>query len=131
MIVAVLLWRRPVQSPTGRERPQATVQSTNTLTLTANNTPVVTPKAAPLSSVNKSSGVIGTDAERLEKLKEIVESKNVPVDFFGLVIDQDSNPIPGVTIKSGVRHWTMPDPNAEVVGADEIPLEATTLGIPS
>jgi hypothetical protein len=60
------------------------------------------------------------------RLEQDIASKNIPVDFYGLVIDQNSNPLPGVEIKSGVRHWKMVPPEYGLVGADEIPLKATT-----
>ncbi len=32
-------------------------------------------------------------------------SMNVPIDFWGRIIDQDKNPIAGVRLLAGVRHW--------------------------
>jgi hypothetical protein len=44
---------------------------------------------------------------RLERLEQALEAKNVPLDFYGKVIDQDSNSLAGVKIKLAVRHWGM------------------------
>jgi hypothetical protein len=125
LIVALLFWRRPVQPPVKTEQPQTVVQTAN-VPITTATPPAVAPTPAPVPTVNQPPLVPGTDAERLEKIREQVETANVPVYLYGVVIDQDSNAVPGVKIKSTVRHWTMPNPNAEMTGTTEIPLETTT-----
>ena len=55
--------------------------------------------------------------------KEFVEGKNAPVDFYGQVIDQDSNALSGVDIKVSIRHWTVPDPLVPEIGSKDIQLE--------
>ncbi len=35
----------------------------------------------------------------------LVDSKNVPILFYGLCLDQDGNPLEGVRLKLGVRQW--------------------------
>ncbi len=60
--------------------------------------------------------------KRAERLQRLLEGKNVPVNFYGKVIDQDSNSLSGVEIKVTVRHWglTLKDISTE------IPIERTT-----
>lgn len=60
--------------------------------------------------------------------RKFVESKNRPIDFYGQVIDQDSNSLFGVNIKSAIRHWTVADPAVFEMGlgSTEIPIERTT-----
>jgi hypothetical protein len=41
-----------------------------------------------------------------QRIKNEIEAQNVPLDFYGRVIDQDSNSLPGVTIDVRIRHWT-------------------------
>jgi len=41
-----------------------------------------------------------------EKTRAEIEAKNVPFDFYGRVIDQDSNALAGVKFKLAVRHWS-------------------------
>lgn len=79
------------------------------------------PSAIPASIPSSKNNVITP-----EKWRNYIESHNHPVDFYGLVIDQNSNPIPGVKIKSGVRHWTMPGPEVGSASTTTIPLKATT-----
>jgi hypothetical protein len=38
-------------------------------------------------------------------IQEALEQKNVPVNFYGQVIDQDSNALAGVKINVTIRHW--------------------------
>ena len=40
-------------------------------------------------------------------LQHSLSDKNSPIDFYGQVIDQQGNPIGGVTIKVYVRHWEL------------------------
>ena len=60
--------------------------------------------------------------------RKFVENKNQPIDFYGQVIDQDSNALSGVNIKSAIRHWTVADPAVFEMGlgSTEIPIERTT-----
>ncbi|MGA3143811.1 MAG: hypothetical protein ABSF10_12445 [Verrucomicrobiota bacterium] len=46
-----------------------------------------------------------TAASRTEFLKRELESKNVPVSFYGRVVDQEGNGIAGVKILMHVRQW--------------------------
>jgi hypothetical protein len=128
LIVVVLFWRHPAHPSANSEQAQTTGQSTNAPQ--AQSSPVRNaPSATPSPSANQT---IAQKGETPEQAKREIESANLPVDFFGLVIDQNSNPIPGVIIKSGVRHWEMPDishllPGAKILGASrDIPMEATT-----
>lgn len=41
------------------------------------------------------------------KLSALVEDKNKPIDFWGLVIDQDGNPLEGAKIAGNTRTWHM------------------------
>lgn len=131
LIAALLFWRRPVHQPANTEQPQATAQAANAPMMQPNPVGKNPPAAAPTPSVNLPRIVTGK-LETPEQAKQEIESANLPVDFFGLVVDQNSNPIPGVKIKSGVRHWEMPDishlpPGSKILGASGgISLEATT-----
>ena len=40
-----------------------------------------------------------------EKLRALVENKNAPINFWGLVEDQDGNPLEGVKITGNTRTW--------------------------
>ena len=40
-----------------------------------------------------------------EKGRTVIESKNVPVEFWGETVDQNDAPLAGVNIRSQIRHW--------------------------
>jgi hypothetical protein len=40
-----------------------------------------------------------------QKAKAILKSRNVPIDFWGKVIDQDGTPLSNVSIESKIRRW--------------------------
>ncbi len=44
-----------------------------------------------------------------EKFQTLVENKNTAINFWGLVIDQDGNPLGGVTISGNTRTWYVTD----------------------
>jgi hypothetical protein len=44
---------------------------------------------------------------REEKLRISAEQKNIPIRFWGKVVDQNGDALPGVKIKTGIRHWIM------------------------
>jgi hypothetical protein len=123
LMLALLFWQRPAQPPAKTEQSPMTVQSTLP--------PVNSAGPAPMAPVVAQPRVQASVATNLEAKREAIigqdiSSKNMPIDFYGLVIDQDSNPLPGVKIKSSLRHWKMAPPDYGFIGADEIPLEATT-----
>ena len=59
-------------------------------------------------------------------LDAFIDSHNVPVDFYGLVVDQDSNALPGVALKVAVEQWTLPSPASLEGGTREVHLERVT-----
>ena len=70
--------------------------------------------------------IVTHKVETPEQARQEIESANVPVEFYGKVIDQDSNTLSGVNIKAVVRHWIMADPVSMLAGSKEIPLEQTS-----
>lgn len=44
---------------------------------------------------------------RADKLKVAVNGMNVPIHFWGLVVDEDNVPLPGVKVQTEVRTWGM------------------------
>jgi len=55
-----------------------------------------------------------------------IENKNVPIEFYGRVIDQTSNALAGVSVKIMVVQLTMPNPTALDIGERNIPIEKAT-----
>ena len=110
-ILAVLFWRRPVHSPFNVEQPQAQVPTANT---PAANTNIASQSALVGLQSNASSSmnalfVTDSDASRRSNvLQQFVEKHNVSVEFFGKIIDQDSNALAGVNVKVSVNHFIMP-----------------------
>jgi hypothetical protein len=47
------------------------------------------------------------ERRRLEEYRRDLEQNNVPLDFYGLVIDQDSNALSGVIVQVNVRHMAV------------------------
>ena len=61
-----------------------------------------------------------------EVVTKFVEGKNGPVEFYGLVIDQNSNALAGVDVKVSVQQLTAPNPASMELGATVVPFERMT-----
>jgi len=58
----------------------------------------------------KSPGAIAREQKELEVVRELAEKSNKPIQFYGLVLDQDYNPVPGVKVTFSVRATKEPAP---------------------
>lgn len=69
------------------------------------NAPVLPPATAAAQSATASRAPTAASVSRAEKLQGAVEAMNVPVVFFGKVVDQDGAPLAGVRVQTSVRSW--------------------------
>ena len=87
---------------------QSVVQS-STASITA--AIVITQNTSNLSSPTNSSPIAQDDRARLAELTpKAVENGNKRIDLYGKVVDQNSNPVPGVKINIVAQQWSMPLP---------------------
>jgi hypothetical protein len=103
-------WPRPNQHQVSSELKTQPVQSANPESKNTNSDAqkLSASNQAAVPYVQGSSNTTQNDRQRrLERLQQALEAKNVPLDFYGKVIDQDSNSLAGVKIKLAVRHWGM------------------------
>ena len=59
-------------------------------------------------------GMAAASGEREDKAKAEIAGKNVPVNFWGRVVDQDGKPLQGVRIVLAIRRWHL----ASALGID-------------
>ncbi len=131
VILTIVFWLRPA-------RPSARPNQTQ-LVQTVSNAPEISgatsnPAAQGISNVPTTTSskipnpLLTTNRRSIQDVVErFIESKNRPVDFYGQVIDQDSNVLSGVEIKSTVEQITMPDPSSgEFAGSKYIKVVRTT-----
>jgi hypothetical protein len=94
---------------------QASIPATNagTLPVTSSPKPSVNRQEpitdAKMPASNQQALPIGdsvTAAEKEAQIRATIEAKNVPFNFYGRAIDQDSNFLPGVKFKLALRHWS-------------------------
>ena len=127
IILAVVFVRRPSQHPTAPE-PTPTVQTTDNIpaipVATANVVSQAIPSPRPTAA---NSPAVPTQADdqrrRLQEYQRAANEANVPIDFHGLVIDQDSNALSGVDIKVVARHWIAPTPSLPEIISKSIQIE--------
>jgi hypothetical protein len=98
------LWPRPLQRESGGQEEAKPIKSQMTTTppteasMKLAETPIVGKVIAPNNP---------TASNRQEQWRRSIEANNVPLDFYGEVIDQDGNPLSGVYISAAVRHATI------------------------
>jgi hypothetical protein len=93
-------------------KPVVSTQFTNTNSPVAENVAQPSIDAPPTDTnantatlpeqVAKSADTVALD----KKVQAEIEAKNVPLDFYGRVIDQDSNSLSGAKFELAVRHWS-------------------------
>lgn len=127
LMVALLLWRRPLRPPNSVNQPKATIQ-VNTHTTSVNAANQSTPRMGG-TAVSANSNLPATSKISLpQAVEQEIGMRNMPIDLYGEVIDQDSNALSGVKVNAGVRHWTLMSPRVVEfgLGSTGIDLEATT-----
>lgn len=101
--LAILFWRHPVQPAGNIEKIHQAVPASASPTETTNISPNAAPNAGAsqisTNNVNISAATNLPPAElRNLQIKQAIEGMNVPISFYGRVIDQESNGLPGVVI---------------------------------
>lgn len=130
VILAVVFGRRPVKHPAIPE-PISMAQPTNNVPATPRATANVARQrlsnslSAAMSRVNPEPFATN-NTKALNMHAQFVRERNVPIQFYGQFIDQDSNAISGVDIKVMIVHLTMPNPLVPVLGSKDIELERTS-----
>jgi len=125
LIVALLFWRRPIQrTVVSTPAIQATAQPSNASPSVAN---IVAQNNSATFATTNAKPPIQNDRSRLPEIYEKANAThNIPVEFYGQVIDQNSNPVAGVKIDVTVRQQYVKSPT-EYSGYDvEIPMEASS-----
>ena len=76
-----------------------------------------------MDSTNPSNGAVN-DRDRLPEIfQKYNESHNIPIEFYGRFIDQDSNPVPGVKIRIAIQQTYMTSPTSLSFGSKMIRME--------
>lgn len=110
VILAVVFWRRPVKQAAMSESMPATEQLTNVPVSTANvssNPPASVGLPTNLEpTIQQITNPTNYDTRepRELRLQQIIEGENVPINFWGQVVDQDDQPVPNVRIVMIARH---------------------------
>lgn len=126
LVAALLLWLRPIHR-TLEPTPiiKLAVQSSNS-TVTGNIN-VITQSI--LSTAN-ATNVMRSIQDTRSKLEEFVQTynkyHNIPIEFYGKIIDQNSNPVVGVKINVTVRQQYAVSAIERTSISKEIPMEATS-----
>jgi hypothetical protein len=124
-VLAFVYWLRPKHGATPPTLISEIIQATNQPVSANTNIVSQNTSRAPLlrNPPESQQTVVAHKVETPEQARQEIESANVPVEFYGQVIDQNSNALPGVEIKAVVRHWVMADPVSMLAGSKDISLE--------
>jgi hypothetical protein len=110
LCLGLLLFLRPGGQP---RKPAESAPATNEPAQEAvvphpqnpSNEPLRNPGEGQQNLAATSAAVLAGMASRAEQLKGAVETRNVPIVFWGKVVDQDNAPLPGVKVRTSVRRW--------------------------
>jgi len=127
--LAIIFWlwpERPATVPSTPTEMGSIAKTMPTQPSTAKQRGSGTESAAPSFATNITDieSPIHQQLKTPEGFQRSLEAKNAPIEFYGKVIDQDSNALAGAKIKIGIRHRTVPLPFE--VGSKEISLEQTS-----
>ncbi|MEI6076958.1 MAG: hypothetical protein WCS94_15365 [Verrucomicrobiota bacterium] len=127
LITALLIWRRPYQRI-------VEPMPTNSASVQTNHAPNGV-LVSSVIAVTKNNSTVFIDTNRLirDKISQLEEftqaynkHHNIPVDFYGKIIDQNSNPVVGAKINVTVRQQYVISAIQQTSSDTEIPLEATS-----
>jgi len=113
LIVALLFWHYQKQQPATTEPTQNAVQLTNAPAGIASVTSQSVPRFVqqPVSSTTSQKPATKNDRDKLPELfQKFNEQHNLPIEFYGQVIDQDSNSVSGVKIDVAISQTYMESP---------------------
>src|SRR5882724_1170812 len=120
-ILIILLLKQPKQQHLVPLLTPATNLTLNTSSTVKLNPPeeqkVFTPTNAPR---------IINDREKTNEIRQAMESRNKPIDFYGQIIDQNGNPVPGVKVKGEVIHLKVIVPAPWGTEDEIVPVEKET-----
>jgi len=103
-ILAVLFWLRSVQHTDVQAPAQETLQPSNSQAGKASVSSQEVPNAPLPASPSATNQPVKVDRNNPESIRQYLLSQNVPIGFFGKIIDQDGNPLSGVSVKGEVLH---------------------------
>ncbi len=122
VVLTIMFWLRPKQGLTVSTPipTQKTIQPTNqpppsNVAIVSQN---VSRSPLPINQPANQQELVTHKTETPEQARQEIESANAPIEFYGKVIDQDSNALAGAKIKIGIRHWYMVEPSLLPAGSD-------------
>lgn len=116
-IIVFLFYHHRPQGPFQAATPEAAssgLDSSNNAAKLANSAALQIVQPSQTNLIPVANGHVNTN-----EIRQYMESQNVPVAFYGKVIDQDGNPIAGAKVKGEVLHVKVMAP-APFGAADEI-----------
>lgn len=133
-ILLVIFWLRPVQARNVATQPKPTNQAGKVPVPSAPSMKEINPQSVsggstPIARVSTpAESSASNEGRRRAVVEQFVANRNQPINFYGLVVDQESNALSGVHIRSSVGQLTMEDPAVVEMGlgSKEIPIERTT-----
>ena len=106
--LAIAFWLRPVKQvaiPISAQPVQIAAQAATPLSVTSN------PGSQTQAAVSPT--VAGTQPQAAQVKQAVVAAQNIPVSFYGKVVDQNNQPVSGVNVTMNVRHSEYTTPNGD------------------
>ncbi len=104
-ILAVIFWRRSNPAMVNSELTTESVVSSNLSVGESNNGNAnISASVPPVTPMPPVENPVVNDHQKTNEIRQYMESLNVPIKFYGKIIDQDGYPLAGVSIKGVVLH---------------------------
>lgn len=84
------------------------------------------PQVEGVVSNSTAPAVFSKSATDASSIQQYMESQNVPVQFYGKVIDQKGKPLSGAKVRAEVRHLTVMAPVAFGAAPSMLPVQTET-----
>ena len=104
VIALVLVWLSVRQQKQSNILLKSTIQNSQSASvMPVSNAPAASQKKNGIFQTNvavsTNQAIVVYDRKKTNEIRQYMESQNKPIDFYGQVIDQDGNPLAGVSIK--------------------------------
>ena len=131
LLLGLLLWNFAARHTTEprAERPQQQRPDQTLSEETPKPTQVQRREEATAQPSFTASAVAPSNGAAAAKLEQALRGRNVPIDFWGRLLDQSGGPIAGGTVQARVRQWGTVPGLATLSDADKYTVESGADGI--
>lgn len=124
--LALLFWKNPKPPVANSGQAAEAVAQSNSAASVLKKANTNGSTAIPTRGPSPTQKPAAFDHNNPESIRKYMESQNVPIDFYGQVIDQDSNSIAGANVKGEILHVEVINPAPGGAEDQIVPIDQET-----